>query len=83
MESKINAVDFNGATVVIANNQSEYINLPASVSFDGCVTTFWKPTFIQKIKILFGGIWLQILTFDEPLQPLKMLVSNPLPRKNF
>lgn len=79
MKNTVQAIDFHESNTVIAKDHSEYLDLCAHVSNNGCVTTFWKPTLRQKIKILFGGIWLQTLSFNQPLQPLKMLVSNPFP----
>jgi len=65
-------VKFNGATVTYAENQPEYIPLPAYKSIDGQVLTCWAFSWIERLKILFGGklYWRQ-LTFNQPLQPVK------------
>lgn len=68
---------------LIAKNQPEYDPLPAvvqktSASRYGMVTTRWKLTLSERVKILFSGdLWLQILTFDRDLQPVKFLTSEP------
>ena len=76
------AVDFKGSNRKIAEHQAEYNTLPAHVGgrFQGygTVTTFWKPSFLEKLQIVFGGgVWLQMLTFCKPLQPLKMTIKKP------
>lgn len=71
------AVDFVGSDRVIAKNQQEYRNLPAYYA-QGRVTTFWKPSIWDRIRMVFGGgIWLQVLTFGNPLQPLMMATEKP------
>ena len=71
------AIDFPESNKMIAENQHDYITLPAHMAQDGCMTSFWRPTFREKISILFGGIWLQVLTYNYPLQPLKMTAVKP------
>jgi hypothetical protein len=78
------AVKFKKCNTEFAKNQDEYFTLPAHVTDDelGIVTTCWKINFKERIKILlFGKIYLQILTFLKPLQPLKMLVDNPIKKE--
>lgn len=73
-------VDFPGRNIIFAENQPEYNPLPAfSDSKQGVVLTVWKPTFWERIKILFlGRIYLQVITFNEPLQPVYLTTENPL-----
>ena len=62
-----------------AENQSEYLTLPCHKADDGMVTTCWQLSFLDRLSILiFGKVWLQILTFNKPLQPLKMLANKPM-----
>ena len=71
------AIDFEDRNVVIAENQKEYIALPAHKSNDGIVTTCWELSFWERISVIFTGrIYLQIMTFNNPLQPLNMSVNN-------
>ena len=71
-------IDFKECNVVYAKEQPEYRPLPAHKADDGCVTSCWELSFIERIKILFSGkIFLQVLTFNQPLQPSKMSVDKP------
>lgn len=62
-----------------AKNQPEYNTLPSHRQPDGTVTTRWKLTFSERLKILLtGDLWLQLLTFNHPLQPVKLSVECPI-----
>lgn len=70
------AIDFKGTNCVYAENQSQYIDLPVHKTPDGVATSCWKLSFVERIKVLFKGkIYLSVMTFDKPLQPLKMDVD--------
>ncbi len=72
------AIRFTECNVTYAENQPEYLDLPVHKAEDGLVTTCWKLSFIDRIKVvLTGKIFLQVLTFNKPLQPLKMLLRKP------
>lgn len=74
-------IEFPEQTTVYAENQQEYLNLPAHQFNDSeaKVAICWKATFSERLKILFTGvIWQQILTFDKPLQPLKLEAKKPI-----
>lgn len=64
----------------IAKNQPQYDNLP-SIMFDdreGTVLTRWKMTWRERIRALFvGDVYLKILTFGSPLQPVLLQVKQP------
>lgn len=63
-----------------AAHQSEYPTLPALKSADvrGTILVRWKLTVWERILLLFGGIlYHQVLTFDEPLQPICLDVAPP------
>ena len=63
-------VKFKGSNVIFAENQPQYLPLPAKITSEGVVISCWKLTFIERIKILFNGtLFLHQLTFHEPLQP--------------
>jgi len=58
--------------VIFAENQPEYLPLPAHKTEDGEVTTCWKLSWKERIRALFiGKMYLKTLTFNKPLQPLK------------
>lgn len=65
---------------VIAENQPEYEPLPAYVVRDrtGAVLTRWKLTWRERLRILFlGDLYLEVLTFRQPLQPVRLSVAPP------
>ena len=71
-------IKFKECNVVYAESQDEYLNLPAHKTENGQLTTCWGLNFHERLQILFfGKIWLQILTFNKPLQPLKMQAKKP------
>ena len=73
------AVKFKQSNIEIAKDQDQYITLPAHMDSDGTVTSCWSLTWWERFKLLFSGhLFLQILTYGKPLQPLKMSVNNPL-----
>ena len=63
---------------VFAKDQPPYIPLPAVVTSNGVVTR-WKPTFKERLLLIFGGsLYLQVLTFGQLLQPVKLSVEEPV-----
>ena len=71
-------IKFKECNVTYAENQPEYLDLPGLRMPDGELITCWKLSFIERFKVLFmGNLWLSILTFNKPLQPLKMTVDKP------
>lgn len=67
--------------VVYAKNQKEYLPLPALVenSVNGHVVTRWKLDWKERLKIvLFGNLWLTLITFHQPLQPVILTADFPL-----
>lgn len=74
-------ITFDQANVKIAENQEEYMTLPAHHSEDteGIVTCCWEltPEEIEQVKET-GKIYLQMWTFNNPLQPIMLHTSNPL-----
>ena len=76
----MNAIPFAEATVTFAKNQPEYLQLPAHVNHEagGCVTTCYNLTWKERFAILLGKpVWLQTLTFNQPLQPQRLSVEKP------
>lgn len=73
------AVKFRKYNMVYAEDQPEYLSLPAHKSDEGIVTTCWKLSWWESFKVfLTGRVYVQTMTFSKPLQPLKMSVSNPI-----
>lgn len=67
----MNPIKFKESNVVFAENQSEYLPLPAFKDVNGIVITCWKLSVKERLKILFGGkIWLSMMTFNKPLTPV-------------
>ena len=59
--------------VTFAKTQPKYNPLPALKFKDGLVVTRWSLSWKERITVLFGGsIYLGLLTFRKPLQPIRM-----------
>ena len=71
---------FEGARMVTyAANQPPYIPLTAAVYPDGLASTKWRLSWRERFRILFGAhVYLRILTFNYPLQPVKLDVEGGL-----
>jgi len=60
----------------IAENQDEYLTLPANINKNGIVCFAFKITFKELLKIVFQRrIYIQTLTFGKPLQPIHVNVD--------
>lgn len=76
-------VEFAEQNCVYAKDQPEYLPLPVFKEQDGTVTSCWQMTFKERLQVLFSGkIWLTLLTFNQPLQPVimrtdKLLIKEP------
>jgi len=72
-------IKFKECNAVYAENQPQYLPLPSHKTSDGVVTSCWRLSIKERLWVLFSGrIFLQVLTFNNPLQPLKMNVANPV-----
>lgn len=73
-------INFEDANVVYGANQPEYIPLPAEkrLGRSGEVVTCWELNPNEK-KIIqeTGKIWLSVLTFGQPLQPVLLTIDKP------
>lgn len=67
------AIKFKESNVVFAENQDEYKSLPAYRDNNGVVVTCWKLSE-EEIKMIneTGRIYLETLTFNNPLQPVML-----------
>ena len=71
-------IKFKECNITYAENQPEYLSLPTYKTKSGEVTSCWKLSFFDKLRIIITGrMFLSILTFNNPLQPQKMSVKNP------
>lgn len=69
---------FDGVNVTYAKDQPQYIPLPAHRAPDGKLTICWGLTWRERIRaLLTGRFWLQVLTFNQPLQPLLPSMEKP------
>jgi hypothetical protein len=61
-----------------AESQDEYQTLPAFRLDDGTVLTRWRLTWKERFTIfLRGDLYLFMLTFNKPLQPISLQVERP------
>ena len=71
-------IKFKEANVTFAENQPEYLPLPAWKGEDGIVISCWQLNWMERFKLLINGrIWLRMLTFNKPLQPNRLDVDRP------
>ena len=73
------SIPYGWDQVTFAENQPEYLSLPAAVSpcDTKIVMTEWIPSVEDLEKILSGGkIRAKQLTFNNPLQPLRVEVID-------
>ncbi len=62
-------ISFREQTVILAEDQYEYLNLPAYTD-ETHVISCWGMSWSERLRILFTGkLWLRQLTFGNPLQP--------------
>ena len=74
-------VNFEGANVIFGANQPEYIPLPAErvgKPETGQINTCWalSPDELKKVQET-GQIYVSLLTFGQPLQPILVSVDKP------
>lgn len=71
---------FESQEVIYAKDQPQYTPLPALKCNDetGTVITKWRLSWRERIQVLFSGsIWLYLMTFDRPLQPVLLRTTEP------
>lgn len=67
----------NAEEVTFAKNQPQYLQLPAVKLADGTVITRWHLSWWERLKIvLTGTLFLEVLTFNSPLQPIRPCVGK-------
>jgi hypothetical protein len=66
-------------TTTYAKNQPEYLPLPTIRLRNGTVVTRWKLTWAERLRVLLGGsLWLTVMTFHKPLQPVMLTTECPI-----
>lgn len=69
---------FPEVNATFAKDQEPYIPLPSWKGDDGEVITCWKLTRWERFCVAFTGrIWLRVLSFNKPLQPVCLQVEDP------
>lgn len=75
-------IEFPEQTAVIAKHQPEYLPLPAYQFVgdpQGRIVCCWQLSWRERFSLLLSGkIWHQVLTFNQPLQPLKLSIEKPV-----
>lgn len=74
-------ITFAQANTTYAKDQPPYLPLPAYKTEDGIVISCWQLSLLERLKLLIAGrIYVKMLTFNKPLQPIKLelqpFVSN-------
>ena len=71
-------VKFPEQNVTFAEDQPEFIPLPAHRGKDGTVVSCWALSWRDRLRILWTGrIWLGCLTFNAPPQPVWLVTERP------
>ena len=75
-------IEFPEQTIVFANNQPQYLPLPAyrfKNDPKGRIVCCWRLNWLERLKVLRSGmVWQQMLTFNRPLQPQLLTVGKPV-----
>jgi hypothetical protein len=71
---------FQQQEIKLAENQSEYLMLPAlPVDRGQKVITRWRFSWIERLEILFGAdLYLWTWTFGHPFQPVALETRAPV-----
>jgi hypothetical protein len=68
----------NTEEVVYAKDQPEYQPLPCIRAADGTILTRWNLNEEERRQVAEQGyVYLSVMTFNQPLQPLLMTVDPP------
>ena len=68
---------FKEQNCTYAENQPEYLPLPAFKDEQGVIISCWKLSFKERLIILFKGeLWLSLMSFNKPLTPSFMSVKK-------
>lgn len=67
----------NHQEVIVAEHQDEYQNLPSIQLRDGILCRWELSEEEKQIVAETGSIYLQLLTFGQPVQPHLLFVEKP------
>jgi len=73
-------IEFKEQNVIFAKNQPEYLPLPAYQDNEqgGRIFHCWRLNWRERIRMFFiGKLWINVLTFNLPPQPIKPMANNP------
>ena len=73
-------INFKESNVIFAKNQEPYQPLPAYRDNEqgGRIFHCWQLSWKERWKIFCNGkLWINVLNFHKPPQPLKPMVENP------
>jgi len=74
-------IEFPEQNTIYAEDQKEYLPLPAYRDRYGCVTSKWKLSWRERFTALFrGSVWVHVHTFNKPLVPVSLTVNSPFER---
>lgn len=66
------------AEIVIAKDQPPYTPISAVVVDSATILTRWRLSWWERLIVLFrGDVYLYVMTFGKPLQPLAMQAAKP------
>ncbi len=80
-------IDFPESNTIFAKHQGEYVSLPAFYDYSnldgerhfGRVVHCWKLSWRERLRVILSGrMWVQVLTFEKPLQPVRLATEKPL-----
>lgn len=64
--------------VVYAKDQPEYNPLPVFKDENGTVVSRWRLTWRERLCVLLrGDVYLTVMTFNRPLQPVRLETEPP------
>jgi hypothetical protein len=75
---------FRESNVVFAKNQETYLSLPAYRDDEqgGRIFHCWKLSLRERLKVLLTGrLWINVLNFHQPPQPILPMVDCPFLKK--
>jgi len=77
-------IEFAEMNATLAKDQAAYRPLPVFVEpeADGAMTSCWALSLRERLRVLVTGrIWLTVLTFNKPQQPVILRAEYPFQRE--